>query len=109
LSHGAGAPSVAGSHGAGALSPGAGAPSHAGSHGAGHAGSHGAGANLRQVQSAPVVLECEEELVAFLSSRQVNLSDLVLAGSDPFGRHFNAVGDGVADKVLEWAAHALEH
>src|SRR5690606_40581111 len=62
-----------------------------------------------QVEPAAVVLQFEQDFVAFLAHREADLAGLGLAGGNAFPGRLDAVGNRVAQEMLDGRSHALEH
>ena len=65
--------------------------------------------NARQVQTLAVIAHLDADLVARLADRDDHPPRRILAGRSAHRRQFDAVGDAVAQQMLEGAGHSIEH
>ena len=66
-------------------------------------------ANPLEIEASTVVGKAEDDFVAFLLEGKRDLADLGLALLHPRLAILDAVRDGVAQQVLEWRGHLVEH
>ena len=66
-------------------------------------------ANRFQIEAGPVITQGQHDFIAFLARLDADRPGLRLAGPNPVGRTFHAVGQGIAQQMFERCRHFFQH